>query len=228
MKEHPVNDAFWHAKWQRNEIGFHEPRPNAFLLRHFAQMHFPAGARIFVPLCGKSLDIHWLLAQGFQVGGIELSPIAVERLFAELGLSPRITTLGALQRFDAGNLCIFVGNFFDLTRQDLGHVDGVYDRAALIALPAAVRQRYARHLVSITNAAPELLICLDYDQPCRPGPPFSVGEAEVRQHYEEQFTLTCLERRDVPGGLKGACPATETVWKLVPRDADPLPHSPGA
>ena len=221
MEEKTVNDAFWHAKWQRNETGFHEPQPNAYLLRHFPQMHLPADACVFVPLCGKSLDIHWLLSRGYQVIGSELSPVAVAQLFAELNLSPRITPAGTLQRFEAGNLCIFVGDFFDLTQDDLGHVDGVYDRAALIALPAPVRPRYARHLVSITNAAPELLICLDYQQSCRAGPPFSVDEAEVRRHYEARFVLTCLEKHDIPGGLKGACPATETVWKLTPQPDRP-------
>lgn len=217
MNENAINAAFWHAKWQRNEIGFHERQPNAFLIRHFPAMHLAAGSRIFLPLCGKSLDIHWLLAQGYQVRGIELSDIAVRQLFAELGLTPRITTMNRLQRFEAGELCIFVGDFFDLTRQELGHVDGVYDRAALIALPAPVRQGYATHLISITDAAPQLLICLDYDQSCRPGPPFSVDEAELRRHYEDRFQLTCLERQDIPGGLKGTCPAVETVWKLEPR-----------
>ncbi|POF62625.1 thiopurine S-methyltransferase [Novacetimonas maltaceti] len=228
MKEKIVDDAFWHEKWQRNEIGFHEPQPNAFLLRNFAQMHLPASGRIFVPLCGKTLDIHWLLSQGHQVCGIELSPIAVGQLFAALGLSPRVTATGTLQRFEAGKLCIFVGNVFDLTRHDLGHVDTVYDRAALIALPAAARSRYATHLVSITNAAPQLLVCVEYDQSCRAGPPFSVDEAEVRQHYGRQFMLTRMERHDIPGGLKGACPAAETVWKLVPLDGNASPQSPGA
>ncbi|PYD75261.1 thiopurine S-methyltransferase [Novacetimonas pomaceti] len=213
-----MNGAFWHAKWQRNEIGFHERQPNAFLIRHFPAMHLAAGSRIFLPLCGKSLDIHWLLARGYKVCGIELSDIAVRQLFAELDLVPRITATGRLRRFEAKGLCIFVGDFFDLSRQELGHVDGVYDRAALIALPAPVRQRYATHLISITDAAPQLLICLDYDQACRAGPPFSVNEAEVRRHYEDRFELTCLERQDVPGGLKGACPAMEIVWKLEPRD----------
>ncbi|EFG84328.1 Thiopurine S-methyltransferase [Novacetimonas hansenii ATCC 23769] len=218
MEEKSVNDAFWHAKWQRNEIGFHEPQPNMLLIGYFSQLHLPTGARIFVPLCGKSLDIHWLLARGYHVSGIELSHIAVQQLFAELGLSPCITPMGVLKRYEAGHLCIFVGDFFDLTPQFLGHVDGVYDRAALIALPAHLRQRYAKHLVAITNSAPELLICLHYEQSCRAGPPFSVDEAEVRQHYEGQFLLTRLKNHDVPGGLKGICPATETVWKLIPRN----------
>lgn len=68
-----MNSTFWQAKWQRNEIGFHEHRPNVLLVRNFPALCLQHGARVFVPLCGKSLDIHWLLAQGHQVVGCELS-----------------------------------------------------------------------------------------------------------------------------------------------------------
>lgn len=211
-----VDEAFWHGKWQRNETGFHELQPNPLLLRHFPALGLPPGACVFVPLCGKSLDIHWLLEQGYRVVGIELSQIAVDQLFAELELTPRISEVGGLRCLEAGNIRIFVGNIFDLTRTALGPVDAVYDRASLIALPEPVRTAYAPHVIAITDAAPELLICLEYDQSFRPGPPFSVNEAEVRQYYGGPFHLTCVRRHDVPGGLKGTCPATEVVWILEP------------
>lgn len=211
-----MDKTFWHAKWQRNEIGFHEPQPNALLIRHFPALHLSRGARVFVPLCGKSLDIHWLLAQGYQVVGCELSPLAVRQLFAELGLTPHVSTCGRVTRYMTGELCVFAGDIFDLTPDMMGRVDGVYDRAALIALPPALRDAYAAHLPALTRSAPQLLVCLDYDQSCRAGPPFSVDAAEVRQYYAALFNPVCLATVPVPGGLKGICPAREVVWHLIP------------
>lgn len=212
-----MDETFWHGKWQRNEIGFHEPRPNALLTDHFAALRLPAGARVFVPLCGKSRDIHWLLERGYRVVGSELSQIAITQLFSELGLAPRISPAGPLVRYEAGHLCVFAGNIFSLTQAELGHVDAVYDRAALIALPAPTRVAYARHLVTLTNAAPELVVSMDYDQSRKAGPPFSVDENALRQYYGDTFTLDRVAHRAIPGGLKGVCPATESVWIMKPR-----------
>jgi thiopurine S-methyltransferase len=99
----------------------------------------------------------------------------------------------------------------------LGPVEAVYDRAALVALPAEIRQRYAAHLMEITATAPQLLIGYEYDQALQAGPPFSVGREELHRHYGESYRLTLLASADVAGGLKGKCPAKEIVWLLSTR-----------
>jgi thiopurine S-methyltransferase len=209
-----MDQDFWLARWQNNQIGFHEGAPNALLVVHFATLGVPAGGRIFVPLCGKSQDMHWLRARGFTVVGAELSRLAVVQFFAELGLTPVVSQAGRLERFEAGGVMLFVGDIFDLDRDTLSAVDAIYDRAALVALPAPLRQRYAAHLLELTNAAPQLLVTFEYDQTRRPGPPFSVMEAEVREHYGATYRLQRAEVREVPGGLKGADTAQEGVWLL--------------
>jgi thiopurine S-methyltransferase len=166
-------------------------------------------SRIFVPLCGKSLDVDWLLSNGHRVAGAELSELAVAQLFANLELEPSVEDIGGLRRYTAGNLEVFVGNIFDLSRELLGPVDATYDRAALVALPAAVRARYAAQLRAITNDAPQLLICFEYDQSVLAGPPFSVTGDEVNRCYGGGYAGV-----DVPGGLKGKCAASEVVWLL--------------
>jgi thiopurine S-methyltransferase len=203
-------------EWASNQIGFHEAEANPLLLRHLPALHLALGARVFVPLCGKTRDIHWLRAAGYQVAGSELSPLAIGQLFAELGLEPRISTVGTMQRFKADGLSIHVGNIFDLDRDALGAVDAIYDRAALVALPDPMRARYATHLMAMTATAKQLLVCLEYDQSRMAGPPFSVGEAEIRRRYDASYRIARLESREVEGGLKGA-PARETIWLLEPR-----------
>ncbi|QAY96755.1 thiopurine S-methyltransferase [Methylovirgula ligni] len=212
-----MDAQFWHNKWQRGEIGFHQTDANPLLSRNLPALGLAQGARLFLPLCGKTRDIHWLLAGGFQVVGVELSPLAVEQLFAELGIVPRVSTAGALRRHEADGLTIFAGDIFALDRDALGRVDAIYDRAALVALPGATRTLYAAHLLAITNRAPQFVITFDYDQSRMDGPPFSVNEAEMRGNYENAYRLSSVESSDIPGGLKGFCPARETLWLLEPR-----------
>lgn len=205
---------FWHNKWQKNEIGFHLPEANPLLVEYFSALQLAPQSRVFLPLCGKTLDIAWLLAQGFKVTGAELSAIAIEELFKNLNLTPSIVQLGEVAHYHAENLDMFVGDIFKLTPKQLGKIDAVYDRAALVALPEEMRNNYTAHLMTLTNHAPQLLICFAYDQALHAGPPFSISPNEVKQHYAEYFDVHLLATVDVTGGLKGKCAATEQVWLL--------------
>jgi thiopurine S-methyltransferase len=212
-----MHAEFWHDRWRRSEIGFHEAEPNAMLVRHFASLALDEGQRVFVPLCGKTRDIGWLLAQGCRTCGVELSSIAVHELFEELGIEPEIRARGELEQFSADDIDIFVGDVFALTPQLIGRVDAIYDRAALVALPDDMRGRYATQLRSVTDSARQLLICFEYDQRLMEGPPFSITEDAVEALYSDYYEITRLSQAGVPGGLKGQCAATEVAWLLVPK-----------
>ena len=146
--------------------------------------------------------------------GAELSELAVKQLFAELGLVPNIIAGDKVSRYQGEHIEIFVGDIFNLSRSDLGSIDAVYDRAALVALPKPIRDRYARHLIEITACAPQLLICFNYDQSRVDGPPFSIDQHEVARQYQHTYDLTLLESKEFKGGLRGKCPANEDVWLL--------------
>jgi thiopurine S-methyltransferase len=205
---------FWHQRWEKMEIGFHLSEANPLLVSHFRALALAAGSRVFVPLCGKTLDIAWLLANGYHVAGAELSEIAIEQLFDMLGVQPTVTQAGRLKRYSAQDIDIFVGDIFDLTADLLGKVDAIYDRAALVALPQAMRDQYTSHLRAVTRHASQLLICFEYDQSLVEGPPFSIGEEEVRRQYETHYNIQLLATQGMPDGLKGKYPAKESVWLL--------------
>ncbi len=209
-----MDAGFWHQRWEKNEIAFHESKANPLLVKHLNVLSLAKGRRIFVPLCGKTLDISWLLSNGYRVAGAELSQIAIEQLFMELGVQPETSTVGEVEQWSANNLDIFVGDIFVLSRKILGPVDGIYDRAALVAFPEEMRKRYAAHLTEITGKAPQLLICYDYDQSLMEGPPFSVSNDEVKRYYAVKYDVTLIASTAVSGGLKGKCPAKENVWLL--------------
>ena len=214
-----MDAAFWRNKWERGETGFHRDEPNPLLTTYFHELSLREGSRVFLPLCGKTRDVHWLLSRGYRVAGSELSQIAVEQLFAELGVAPIITANDEISRYSAENIDIFVGDIFELSPGALGEVDAIYDRAALVALPETMRGRYTAHLLEITDRAPQLLINFSYDQSLGDGPPFSVSDEEVAQRYRDSYDLKLLVCADIEGGLKGKIPAKESVWLLKKRDA---------
>ena len=206
--------SFWHQRWRANDIAFHERAANPLLVKYLHVLSLGKGSRVFLPLCGKTLDIGWLLSNGYDVAGAELSEIAVKQLFIELGMEPEISEIETLKHYRAKNIDLFVGDIFHLSRKTLGSVDAIYERAALVALPEEMRDRYAVHLMELTGKAPQLLICYEYDQALMGGPPFSISNEEVHRHYQGHYELSLLERADVLGGLKGTCAAKENVWLL--------------
>lgn len=210
-----MDPDFWHERWKSDQLGFHQPEGNPLLAAHFDRLALAPGARVFVPLCGKTRDIAWLLSRGMTVAGAELSEIAVRDLFQDLGVAPEITGHGPLQKYAAPGVDILVGDIFDVHASKLGRVDATYDRAALVALPDEMRARYAAHLIEITARAPQILISFDYDQGAMPGPPFSVPAETVAKLYAAHYTITELAGVPVDGKLKGAVEAIESVRLLT-------------
>lgn len=208
---------FWHQKWERGELGFHQSQPNPLLVKHFDHLKLDKSNRVFLPLCGMTVDISWLLGQGFHVVGVELSPLAIDQLFASLQIEPQVTRIDNLLHYRAPEIAILVGNFFDLSADQLGRVDAIYDRAALVALPEATRQSYAAHLIHLSNAAPQLLITYEYDQSQMAGPPFAVPQPEIERLYNTTYQLQRVEHIAVAGGLKGQVASTESAWLLQPK-----------
>jgi thiopurine S-methyltransferase len=140
----------------------------------------------------------WLLQQGYPVTGVEISRVAVEAFFIENDIMPAISRAGAFIRCVFENLEVLCGDFFALTKADIGEISSIYDRAALIALPADMRRDYITHLTRLlagTNRG--LLITLDYNQEEMSGPPFSVPDGEVRQLFERLCPVQRLCSTDV-------------------------------
>lgn len=204
-----MDPEFWLERWRRGEIGFHQERPHPALARLWPMLGLAAGARVFVPLAGKSLDLLWLASQGFEVVGIELSPIAVQEFAAEHGRPPRVE--------------LRCGDLFDLTPASLGPIDAVFDRASLVALPPAMRRRYAATLAALSPPGSRtLLVTMEYDQARMAGPPHSVPEDEVHALYSATHAVELLARdsalADFPRfAQRGVDRLAEAAYRLTRR-----------
>ena len=208
-------NSLWLQRWKNREIGFNQSEVNGFLVQYFQRLNLAVGSKVFVPLCGKTIDIVWLLQSGYEVVGVELSEIAVKELFEELGVEPHISKEGALLLYASENLRVYVGDIFNVTAQMLGEINAIYDRAAMVALTKEVRVKYAQHLREISHNAPQLLLCFEYEQSLMNRTPYSVEEDEVNRNYAEDYTIELLARESIVGGFKGKIPASDVVWLLT-------------
>lgn len=180
-----MDERFWKACWETQEIGFHLSEVNPVLHAFWNQLSLDSSATVLVPLCGKSLDLKWLAQQGFDVVGVELSQLAVDAFFSEQSIHADIQTKDKFQLYTSKQLALWCGNIFDFPEAQLETIQAVYDRGALVALPPDIRKAYMRKLLQgLPNKARWLLVTFEYDESLMQGPPFSVSQNEVQKYFE--------------------------------------------
>jgi len=220
-----MHPEFWHERWAGDRIGFHQPSVAAALIAEWETVVGDRAGCAFVPLCGKSLDLVWLRARGHEVAGVELSDIAVQAFLMEQGIPARRTPARIFDTYEADNLRLYRGDFFDLTAARLGPVAAVYDRASLISWAPELRGRYVDHMQSLTSeGVPTLLVTLEYPQAEMHGPPFSVDRREVERLYLPRHEVHELSRRDILATeprlqARGLSRLVETCYRLLARSA---------
>ena len=214
---------FWKQRWQENQIGFHLDQVNPLLEKFCSALKLAPGAQVFVPMCGKSVDMLWLANAGYGVTGVECSELAIQSFFTEHKLPCTRSIDHALQSYQSKNIDLLHGDFFDLQTDILSCVAAVYDRAALIALPPDMRKNYVEKLFDVLPpTASLLLITLAYDQALMSGPPFSVTESEVQALYGKRFTIHMLQQTNVLNeqprfAQRGLDSLLETAYLLSPK-----------
>lgn len=200
-----MDTEFWLQRWREGRTGWHRDAVMPLLEKHWPALELPRGSRVLVPLCGKSLDMLWLSAQGHDVLGVELSPIAVECFLRENQLYARSKakahgTWFKVTNPPGGSIEIINGDLFAVDAETLSDCNAFYDRAAMIALPAPLRERMARDVYARLRAGSRgLLITLEYPQHEMEGPPFSVDSAEAHRLLDPHWVISELERRNIFG-----------------------------
>lgn len=214
-----MEKEYWLNKWLSKDIAFHEQNINPDLITHIHALNLHPGDSILVPLCGKTKDMIWLANEGFNIIGIELSPIACSEFFSEMNISPQMTKQAKFTRYKHNNIELLCGDIFDLTSSDLPTIHAVYDCKALIALPSDMRKRYVDHLVSCLGTKISILL-LTRETNCNINPPpYSVESDEVNLLYSPYFNIhqaKCASVSDIPERLmrKGYREMRERVYLM--------------
>lgn len=202
----------WRQRWQEGRIGFHLSQPHPALLKYWPTLGVEQGTKVLVPLCGKSLDMRWLADAGHPVLGIELAPEAIAQFLAQRQTPVSRYTQAGFEISRQGSVELWCGDFFHLHIRQAAEVGAFYDRAALIALPPATRERYAFHLAQLVPpGAAGLLVSITHEDEGA-GPPYSVPDQEVTQLFTPNFRVTLLEQ-----GSPDERGRTESVWSLERR-----------
>lgn len=193
-----MQPEFWHDRWRTGQIGFHQSAVDRHLKQDWPGLGLANNSRVFVPLCGKSLDLLWLCEQGHSVAGVELSTVALESFCMEHGVPAKRRILDDFDVYEAAQLQLFRGDFFALTPELLGPIAAVYDRAALISWIPDLRAAYVKHMTALTNPGTQtFLVTMEYPQQEMKGPPFSVSTEEVHRLYAQHHEIRALSRHDV-------------------------------
>ncbi len=193
-----MDSSFWHSCWERNTLGFHQRDVHPLLAQYFKKRALPSDQHVFVPLCGKSVDMAYL-AQFMRVTGNELSAIACRDFFLENHIEAKRQTLGDFEYYSCPQLALWQGDFFKLAAGSVDTVDWIYDRAALIALPVAMQQRYVDHLKTFFSSHTRLfLVTLEFPEGQLSGPPFSINHADVKRLFTG-FNIECITTHELEG-----------------------------
>lgn len=193
-----MNAEFWLHMWQQGKTGFHRETPMPLLMKHWPTLALPPRTRVLVPLCGKTPDMVWLRTQGCEVLGAELSPLAINQFFEEQELPYETRHSPAGIRYVADGIEIINTDVFALDDATLASCQAVYDRAAIVALPAPMRDRYVREIYGrLPVGTKGLMLTLEYAQEEMEGPPFSVDPAIVHGVFDNAWDARELELCDI-------------------------------
>ena len=217
-----MKNEFWLGRWRTGQIGWHQAEVNPLLVKHWPQLELPEDCPVFVPLCGKTLDMIWLRERGHPVYGVEIAEAAVRGFFDENSIRFEVAeNREGLPRFSGRGYRIYCGDYLEISAPQIGATQGTYDRGALIALPPDKRPIYADHIQRvIPDGGETLLITLDYDQARVPGPPYSVPEEEVQALYGQRCRVTRLDYFEtdlVPPHFKeaGLASVMEGIYRIT-------------
>ncbi|GKY92795.1 hypothetical protein MPSEU_000249200 [Mayamaea pseudoterrestris] len=202
--------ARWKSRWDDNKIGWHEASPHESIINH-GHLLFPTvndhaaltadssscskPLRVFVPLCGKSVDMAYFAKQDFVqevvgVDGIQKALDAFAAEHADLNLQPA-EPIGQYDQLKGEKITLLRGDFFEMDEADTsGRFDVIFDRASMVAIEPSLREDYLKTIGRLLAPGGKILLVTiertsgtDED---KGGPPFSIPEAEVRRLYEAQ------------------------------------------
>lgn len=185
----------WQKRWQMGNTRWHRSDVHPSLAKYFdsriLQDKFPmGGARILVPLCGKTVDMaHLALKRKVnEVVGVDGVPQALQEFIEEnpdLEIQETNQGIGIWKGFST---TLINADFFELDLVTAGGTfDGAWDRGALVAIEPRLRAAYVQQLGTLVSGTILLSTYVRPNGDTSTGPPFSIDEAEVRRLFDQPW-----------------------------------------
>ena len=205
----------WQGMWQTGDTPWAGEKVNDPFFAAFDRLlslyDKPAdNLRALVPLCGNSSAVRFLYDRGCAVTAVDYVPEAIDSLRKTLFSDIEMEQSSGIETsvFRAPRLELIVHDFFSFSTDE--KFDLIYDRGGFVAVPPSMQRDYAR--VAARVAKPGALIflrCAEFVGVEFQGPPFSVGDTEVKQMFvqfelidEEKEELVPTQDRFVEAGVK--------------------------
>ena len=203
-----ITAEYWQKRWSQNEIGWQRDAVHKFLVKYVDELtDYRSNLRVFVPLCGKSLDMLWLADQGHHVVGVDFVKHPIESFFEENNLTFRklckVKLAAACEAIDVykceeKQITIFCCDLFALTVEDVGgKFDAIWDRSSLSAVLPQVGdrgKRYTKHMRSfLTDKGGYMVESHRYNVDCGGLPPACIPEELMKEIYGDHFIIKELD-----------------------------------
>ena len=181
----------WDERYRSGTTPWDTGTPSSELMRVLGEEKI-APCRAIDLGCGTGTNTVWLAQQGFDVTGLDLSPLAIrtaEERAAAAGVKPRLLAADVLNPPDLG-----------------GPFDFLFDRGCYHAVRRMDVGRYLATLERVTRPGTlGLVLTGNAREPHEPGPPV-VTEEEIRAELGSVFQLVRLREfrfdQVEPGGVQ--------------------------
>lgn len=201
------NLEYWENRYKTRCLQWHIDEVHPHLLKYLSLLtqeteedpkNKDKKLKFFLPLCGKSKDIPFLLNLGFQVFGVEGVDSVIQEFIQENQLDLQLDESRKIYQTKDGQLQIYCGDLFKCPIEEYGPFDCVWDRASLIALEYSFRPAYLDMMKRAVGHGKGhdfryVLQSVKYDKTKCPGPPRAVDSQDIKDHYGSWADVSCLE-----------------------------------
>ncbi|CAK8673503.1 unnamed protein product [Clavelina lepadiformis] len=186
----------WIKRWEIGDTGFHMSQVHPYLLK-LKDRFLKECSTVYVPLCGKTLDLIYLADEGHNVIGSECAEVGILQFFDdnkikyERSLHPT-APFEVFKGIDK-TITIYKGDFFQLDSVVMGRVDAIWDRGSFGAIHPSQQMKYGKIIHDIIKENGKYLLCTLRYEGVRTGNPYSVSENDVQVSFGQSFDISTLD-----------------------------------
>jgi thiopurine S-methyltransferase len=197
-----IND--WQQKWESDTPKWHKDHVHEMLQKHYDYLSGGmSSCSIYVPMCGKTLDMKWLAELGHNVVGCDVIEKSAELFYNENNISfEKYNDDGfIIYKSTDQNLKIkfYVGDVYKCVSDRIGTFDAIWDCNAFGAVDKEDRERYISLMSSLLKPSGRLLLCAnEYDQALRWEAPHTIPSQLVKELFgHEGFSVELVGSTDI-------------------------------
>ena len=190
----------WQDYWDGETPLWQLDNPNPDLVKYFPDFlkdgKTAQGRRVFIPLCGRNLDVKWFYDQGFTVVGVDFVEKPIRKFFGEHSIPVNVQELeSGYKVFTSSDkrLSLIVGDLFGVDENLVGgKFDYFYVRASLDGESRPIYVGILHHFLK--PGAVGLMESVEYDTKWNSSHPYPLYAKDLSDLYGDKFSFEKLNR----------------------------------